>query len=776
MAGKIKGITISIGGETTGLQKALKDVNKRSQDLSKELKSVDRLLKLNPNNVELVAQKQKLLTDQIQATKDKLDQLKQAEKQVQQQFERGDISAEQYREFQRELVATQGKLDGLKNKLAGLEQEQKNAAESTKQLETLFKSTGKSVDDFADVLGNQLTRAIKNGTANSKQLDDALQKIGQEALGTNVDLDKMRKALASIDDGASIKSVKKELGQLSKEAEQAESSVKELGNELAGLAGGLVAGGGIAGVVSQALDTSGINTKIDIIFDVPEESKKAVKHAVMDIQAYGVDAEAALEGARRQWALNKNVSDEVNRSVVEGAGAIASAFSGIDFTELIQETNEISSELKITNEEALGLTNALLKMGFPPEQLDIIAEYGGQLQRAGYNAEEIQAILKAGVDTGSWNIDNLLDGLKEGRIRVAEFGEEVPKALSELIEGTNISSEQLQKWGRDVAKGGEDGSIAMNEIANALNSIEDETKKNLIGVQIFGTMYEDQGQNVIDTLLNANAEIVDLKQNQEGLNDTISKIDADPVVKMKQAMSDLKIALEPILSVIASVVSAIAGWISENPKLAATITAIVSAIGIISGAVLALTPIISAITSALPILGVAFTALTGPVGIAVASVLGIIAIGTTLIKNWDTIKEKASALREKIANLFKGIKWELPKIKLPHFSLSGKFDLMPPDISVPKIKVDWYRDGGLFPANSPRLVGMGDANVPEAALPLSDAVLGKIASMISDRMNGGNGGNVIVQQMVVREDNDIKLIARELFNLVELRKRGVGIV
>lgn len=56
-------------------------------------------------------------------------------------------------------------------------------------------------------------------------------------------------------------------------------------------------------------------------------------------------------------------------------------------------------------------------MGFPPEQLDIIAEYGGQLTRAGYTAEEVQAIMALGVDTGTWNIDNLLDGLKEGRIK-----------------------------------------------------------------------------------------------------------------------------------------------------------------------------------------------------------------------------------------------------------------------------------------------------------------------------------------------------------------------
>ncbi|MED4354069.1 replication protein [Schinkia azotoformans] len=776
MAGKIKGITISIGGETTGLQKALKDVNKRSQDLSKELKSVDRLLKLNPNNVELVAQKQKLLADQIQATKDKLEQLKQAEKQVQQQFERGDISAEQYREFQRELVATQGKLDGLKNKLSDLDEEQKNAAESTKQLESLFKTTGKSVDDFAGTLGNQLTKAIKNGTANSKQLEDALQKIGQEALGTNVDLDKMRKALASIDDGASIDKVKKDLQNLSKEAEQAESSVKELGNELSGLAGGLVAGGGIARVVSQALDTSSTNTKIDIIFDVPEESKKAVKHAVMDIQAYGVDAEAALEGARRQWTLNKDASDEANASIIKGAGAIASAFSGVDFTELIQENNEIAAALKISNEEALALTHSLLKAGFPTEQLDTISEYGQQMKDAGFSAKEIQAIFEAGIDTKTWNIDNLNDGVKEARLQMASFGLEVDESLGELVEKSGISSSQFQQWGIAVAEGGEAGAKAMSDVASWLDGIKDKTLQNELATKVFGTKWEDQGQNMIAVFQGITDAQDKTKQNQEGLNDTVSKIDADPAVKMKQAITDIKLASEPLLSVIASVVGSIAEWASNNPGLASTITAVVTVLGILVGIAMALAPIFTALAVGAGGLTISLGVIIAPIAAVVAAIGAIIAIGVALYKNWDKIMEIASKLKEKIANLFKGIKWELPKIKLPHFSLSGKFDLMPPNISVPKIKVDWYKDGGLFPANSPRLVGMGDANVPEAALPLSDAVLGKIASMISDRMNNGSGGNVIVQSMTVREEADIKKIARELFSLQRTKNRGAGYV
>ena len=85
--GKIAGITIEIGGDTTKLDKALQGVNKQTRDAQKELKEVNKLLKLDPKNTELLAQKQKLLAESIDGTKEKLNILKDAEKQVQQQFE-----------------------------------------------------------------------------------------------------------------------------------------------------------------------------------------------------------------------------------------------------------------------------------------------------------------------------------------------------------------------------------------------------------------------------------------------------------------------------------------------------------------------------------------------------------------------------------------------------------------------------------------------------------------------------------------------------------------
>jgi phage-related minor tail protein len=656
MAGRIKGITIEIGGETTGLQNALKDVNKRSNDLTKELKDVERLLKFDPGNVEALAQKQQLLTQQIENTTQKLDKLKAAEQQVQEQFQNGKISEEQYRSFRREIEFTQGSLDGLKNKLGNMKAEQENVASSTRQLETLFSATGKSVDDFAGALGNRLVNAIKSGTATSRQLEQAIGIIGREALGTEADIEKLQRALRSVDAGNSIRQVQNELRNLQQEAGRTEKKFEGLKVGLENVIGGIAAGGGIATAIEKAMDMSKLQTKIDIAFDVPDSSKKSVEEAIRGITAYGLDAEESLAGVRRQWALNKDISDEANAAIVKGAAAITQSYEGIDFTELIQETYEIGSELGITQESALGMVDALLKMGFPPEQLDIIAEYGSQLTRAGFKAEEVQAIMEAGVETGSWNIDNLLDGLKEGRIQLAEFAQGADKALKEALDGSGIATEQIEKWGAAVAKGGSDGSKAMVEVAKAIEGIEDPVKRNQVGVKVLATMFEDQGQNLTNTLINASEKTVDFQKNQDKLNESIKKMDASPAVKFQKAMQDLQVALKPVLGVIADVVAKIADWISNNPKLAATLAAVAVAIGVISGAIMALAPIVVAVMS---LIGVTAAVATSIVLIVPIIIAAIVALGVAIYKNWESIKqwtiETWNSIKEYLIELWDGI-------------------------------------------------------------------------------------------------------------------------
>lgn len=566
MAGssRIKGITIEIDGETTGLQKALSNVTKESIDIQKELKDVERLLKFDPGNAEALAQKQQLLARQLENTTQKLNQLKDAEQQVEKQFQSGELPEKQYRSFKREIEFTE------------------------------------------------------------------------------TELGKLKQSLAKVDDSANVDKLKKDMKELGDSTDEAEGKVGELRSGLSQLVVGAAAGVGLSNVIEDSLDTSSLNTQIDISFNVPEESVQSVKNAISTVTTYGVDAEAALEGVRRQWALNKDASDESNSAVVTGAAAIVAAYGDVDFTELIQETNELSKTLGISNEDALALTYSLLQTGFPPDQLDIITEYGSQLHNAGYNAQEIQAIMAAGVKTGTWNIDVLLDGLKEGRIVLAEFGQGVDKTTEGLIQGTGISASQLQAWGKSVANGGEEGKKAMTDVATAIAGIDDKTKQNAVGVKIFGTLWEENGTKITDTILGMSDNLTTAEDNQNALNEATENLNSDPAIQMKTAISNLMTALAPLLTIIANVIGKIAEWVSNNPTLAATITAIVVTVSILMGVLIGIAPIITALVTSAGALTIGIGALTLPVLAVVAAIAALVAIGVALYANWDWIKLKAA--------------------------------------------------------------------------------------------------------------------------------------
>ena len=113
MASRIKGITVEIGGDTTGLDKALKSVNSSIRTTQSSLKDVSKLLKLDPTNTELLTQKQKLLKDAIGSTKEKLDALKLAQEQAKAQLESGDLGQDKYDALQREIIETEQELKRL---------------------------------------------------------------------------------------------------------------------------------------------------------------------------------------------------------------------------------------------------------------------------------------------------------------------------------------------------------------------------------------------------------------------------------------------------------------------------------------------------------------------------------------------------------------------------------------------------------------------------------------------------------------------------------------
>lgn len=113
--GAIKGITISFAGDTTKLDKALREINNKTKSLDKELKQVDKALKFNPTSVELWRQKQQLLTQKVEETRKKLDALKQA--QAQMDASGVDKNSQEYRQLQREIIVTENQVKTFEGQL-----------------------------------------------------------------------------------------------------------------------------------------------------------------------------------------------------------------------------------------------------------------------------------------------------------------------------------------------------------------------------------------------------------------------------------------------------------------------------------------------------------------------------------------------------------------------------------------------------------------------------------------------------------------------------------
>lgn len=205
MADRIKGITIEIGGDTTGLNKALGGVNKEIRNTQSQLKDVERLLKLDPSNTELLKQKQKLLAEAVGETKDKLETLKEAEKQAQNQFKEGKISEAQYNALKREIIDTEQKLKTLEDqagKANAVIQQIGNAGGHVKEFGAKVTDAGKALLPVTGAI-----TAVGGASAKmAMDFEDAMAKVDTIADTSQVPLSNLEQAILDLSNQTGISS------------------------------------------------------------------------------------------------------------------------------------------------------------------------------------------------------------------------------------------------------------------------------------------------------------------------------------------------------------------------------------------------------------------------------------------------------------------------------------------------------------------------------------------------------------------------------------------
>ena len=189
MANNIKGITVEIGGDTTKLDSALKDVNKTSKSLQSELKEVQKQLKLDPSNTELLSQKSKILKEDIQTTSEKLKTLKDVQGQVEQQFKSGDLGEEKYRAYNRELEETKIKLKDLKDQHKDfgsvVGQQLQVAGDKVKGVGDKITGVGQKIAPVSATAAGLIAGAVKSFSEVDEGMDTIVKKTG--ATGDSLD-------------------------------------------------------------------------------------------------------------------------------------------------------------------------------------------------------------------------------------------------------------------------------------------------------------------------------------------------------------------------------------------------------------------------------------------------------------------------------------------------------------------------------------------------------------------------------------------------------------
>ena len=191
MAGRIQGITVEIGGDTTKLQTALKGVNTEIRNTQSQLKDVDKLLKLDPGNTELLAQKHRLLGDAVKETKEKLETLKTAAEQAEQALKDGTIPQEQYDGLQREIAETEAKLKLLEeqaNQSATALQSIAAKGEKLKAVGDNITNVGKKFFPVTGVVTGLGTAAVKTAA----DFDTAMSQVAAVSGATGSDFDALR--------------------------------------------------------------------------------------------------------------------------------------------------------------------------------------------------------------------------------------------------------------------------------------------------------------------------------------------------------------------------------------------------------------------------------------------------------------------------------------------------------------------------------------------------------------------------------------------------------
>ena len=601
MADRIKGITVEIGGDTTGLNKALSGVNKKIKSTQSQLKDVERLLKMDPGNVKLLEQKQRLLSGAVEETKTKLETLKNVEKEVQQQFKDGIINQNQLDAFNREMAATQQAFDDATEKARDF------GSVTAQQLQIAgekISAVGDKVSGFGEKLMPATAAVGAVGTAAAaafNELDEGYDTIIKKTGATGDVLDGLQESMRNV------------LGNLPTDAATAGIAIGEV-NTRFGVTGDMLEQLSADFIRFAEINETDVNSSID---DVDAIMRK-----------YGIDAS---ETGSVLGLLTKAGQD-----------------TGISMDTLTNALNTNGATLKEMGLDLTGSVNLLAQ--FEANGVDATAALAG-LKKAQQNATADGRTLGDALGETVEKIKNSTDETEALQIATELFGRKGAAEMTQAIREGRVSVDDLSSSLGDYAD-------TVQSTFEATLDPPDQAKVALNNLKIAGA---ELGATIMDTLAPI---LADLIEKVKAFAAWFTNLD-DGQKQMILTIGAVVAALGPALIAIGKVISGVGTVVSVLGQVTGFVTGtlipIVGAVPLaIAGVILAIAvfgdqiqAVLQAVDNFLQgVFAVDFTNVFGPV---LGEALNVFFANVSNI--WDAVKGVFNGIIDFVRGVFTG-DWE----------------------------------------------------------------------------------------------------------------------
>ena len=498
MANKtIKGITIALGADFSAVGKAVDGIDKKFRSMQTELRQVDKLLKLDPKNTELLAQKQDLLAQSIQGTRDRLTALQSAQEKVNKAFQEGKIDESQYRAYQREIAATE---QTLKN----LEKQEKETADAIEHANDKVKASAKEVEAAKDSIkkvGDDIENVAEKAGKGLLTIGTAVAGAGTYCLNFSTDFDKalnnvITKTGATAQETAGLEEVMESVY-----SNNFGEDIADVGNSVA--------------TVKQQMKLAG------------EELQATTENALLLRDTFDFEVNESTRAA-------KMLMDQFDISAKEAFTLIAQgAQNGLDKNgDLLDTINEYSVHFKQAGFDAESMFNMLIngtesgtfsvdKLGDTVKEFFIRAKDGSD--------STIGAFQKLGL-----NANKMTKKFAEGGTSAYEAYQTVNEALFNLNDTVKQNEIGVALYGTMWEDLGADGVQALTNIDGAADQAANTLE------QINKTQYDDLGSSLETLGRTLNTEII------KPLGDKLAPYVKDLAEEIKDHAPEIKDAIKDI--------------------------------------------------------------------------------------------------------------------------------------------------------------------------------------------------------------------------------------